>query len=78
MRIGVKLRLGERVIQLVKDYNRELFNGDLGVISAIDTEDQEVKVQFLGRDVTYDYAYLNDLALGIQLQFTKLKTPKLQ
>lgn len=64
LRGGMKLRVGDRVIQQVNDYNREVFNGDLGVISAIDSEEQEVIVQFDQRLVTYDYADLNKLALA--------------
>jgi exodeoxyribonuclease V alpha subunit len=68
---GIKLRVGDRVIQNVNDYNREVFNGDLGTICAIDTEEQEVKVQFSGRDVTYDYADLNELALAYAITIHK-------
>jgi exodeoxyribonuclease V alpha subunit len=64
IRGGMKLRVGDRVIQNVNDYNREVFNGDLGAILAIDTEEQEVAVQFEGRLVTYDYADINELALA--------------
>lgn len=64
VRSGMKLRVGDRVIQNVNDYNREVFNGDLGAIAAIDTEEQEVTVQFEGRFVTYDYADINELALA--------------
>jgi exodeoxyribonuclease V alpha subunit len=58
------LRVGDRVIQQVNDYNREVFNGDLGVVTNIDLEEQEVTVQFEGRRVTYDYADLNEIALA--------------
>lgn len=68
---GVKLRVGDRVIQKVNDYNREVFNGDLGTISAVDTEDTEVTVQFEGRLVTYDYADLNELALAYSVSIHK-------
>ena len=61
---GMKLRVGDRVIQQVNDYNREVFNGDLGVIAAVDTEEQEVTVQFEERFVDYDYADINELALA--------------
>ena len=61
---GIKLRVGDRVIQQVNDYNREVFNGDLGVIAAVDTEEQEVTVQFEERFVDYDYADINELALA--------------
>ncbi len=64
VRGGMTLRVGDRVIQNVNDYNREVFNGDLGIITTIDPEEQEVVVQFDQRLVTYDYADLNELALA--------------
>ena len=64
VRGGMTLRVGDRVIQKVNDYNREVFNGDLGVILRIDVEEQEVAVQFGDRQVTYDFADLNEVALA--------------
>jgi exodeoxyribonuclease V alpha subunit len=61
---GSLLRLGDRVIQQVNDYQREVFNGDVGTIASIDLEEQEVVVQFAERAVTYDYADLSELALA--------------
>jgi exodeoxyribonuclease V alpha subunit len=58
------LREGDRVIQLVNDYNREVFNGDLGVVEAIDLEEQEVTIRFDQRSATYDLADLNELSLA--------------
>jgi exodeoxyribonuclease V alpha subunit len=60
---GHILRVGDRVIQQVNDYNRDVFNGDMGTIASIDLEAQEIVVQFSERDVTYDYADLSELAL---------------
>jgi exodeoxyribonuclease V alpha subunit len=51
-------------LELVDDYNREVFNGDLGVITAIDVEEQEVEAEFGDRTVTYDYADLNEITLA--------------
>jgi len=64
VRGGHTLRVGDRVIQQVNDYHREVFNGDMGTITSIDPEEQEVVVQFTERDVTYDYADLSELALA--------------
>lgn len=70
VRSGMTLRVGDRVMQKVNDYDREVFNGDLGVISTIDIEEQEVKVQYggssaaSGRLVSYDYADLNEITLA--------------
>ncbi|WP_347278143.1 ATP-dependent RecD-like DNA helicase [Leptolyngbya sp. FACHB-541] len=61
---GMVLRVGDRIIQKVNDYDREVFNGDLGVITAIDPEEQEVSVQFAERIVSYDYADLNEITLA--------------
>ena len=52
------------MIQQVNDYQREVFNGDVGAISSIDLEEQEVVVQFTERQVSYDYADLSELALA--------------
>jgi exodeoxyribonuclease V alpha subunit len=43
---GMTLQVGDRVIQRTNDYQREVFNGDLGIITAIDTVEQEVNVQY--------------------------------
>ncbi|MDZ7959162.1 MAG: ATP-dependent RecD-like DNA helicase [Aulosira sp. DedQUE10] len=61
---GMTLRVGDRIIQQMNDYNREVFNGDLGIITAIDTEEQEVAVQYGDRSVVYDYADLNEISLA--------------
>ncbi|HEY9908712.1 MAG TPA: ATP-dependent RecD-like DNA helicase [Thermosynechococcaceae cyanobacterium] len=64
VRGGTILRVGDRVIQKVNDYTREVFNGDQGTIVGMDLEEQEVQVQFGDRVVTYDYADLNEIALA--------------
>jgi exodeoxyribonuclease V alpha subunit len=61
---GTTLRVGDRVIQQVNDYQREVFNGDIVTITSIDLEEQEVIVQFAERVVTYDYADLAEIALA--------------
>ena len=64
VRGGMTLRVGDRVMQKVNDYDREVFNGDLGVITAIDVEEQEMTVHFAERSVSYDYADLNEITLA--------------
>lgn len=64
VRGGMILRVGDRIIQQVNDYDREVYNGDLGVITAIDTDEPSVRVQFSDRQVTYDYVDLNEITLA--------------
>ncbi|MHC5747721.1 MAG: helix-hairpin-helix domain-containing protein [Nostoc sp.] len=68
---GNLLREGDRIIQLTNDYNREVFNGDLGIIQNIDTVEQEVTVQYGERAVVYDYADLNEIALAWSISIHK-------
>ena len=70
---GSTLRVGDRVIQQVNDYQREVFNGDLGTIARIDLEEQEVTVQFAERAVTYDYADLANWPWPGPLPFTRAR-----
>ena len=58
------LRVSDRVMQLKNDYNKEVFNGDLGIVINIDHTEKEVMIDFDGRDVVYDYADLNELTLA--------------
>jgi len=51
---GQKLRLGDKIMQTRNDYEREAFNGDIGVVSAVDLEERTLTVRFDQRDVEYD------------------------
>lgn len=61
---GLILRVGDRVLQQVNDYNREVFNGDMGVIEDINLEEVEVTVRYAERFVSYDLADLNEIGLA--------------
>ncbi|MGJ5633640.1 SF1B family DNA helicase RecD2 [Nostoc sp. CALU 1950] len=72
---GTILRVGDRVIQQMNDYQREVFNGDLGIITDIDTVEQEVIVQYGERTVIYDYADLNEITLAWSVTIHKSQNP---
>ena len=61
---SMTFRVGDRIMQQVNDYNREVFNGDIGTITGIDIEEQEITVLFGDRQVTYDSADLNEITLA--------------
>ncbi|MFB3925861.1 MAG: ATP-dependent RecD-like DNA helicase [Syntrophales bacterium] len=56
-----KFRLHDKVMQVRNNYDKEVFNGDIGRIAAINEEDQEVKVFFDGREIVYDYSELDEI-----------------
>ncbi len=70
-RFGWKFREGDRVIQTENDYQRDVFNGDLGIVKRIDREKQEMLVAFDGRPVAYDFSDLDALALAYVLTIHK-------
>ena len=55
---------GDKVMQTENDYDREVYNGDLGVVSRIDVEEGELTVEFDGRDVIYGFGELDELVLA--------------
>jgi exodeoxyribonuclease V alpha subunit len=63
-RFGWKFRAGDKVIQTQNDYDKDVFNGDIGRVAAIDPHEQELTVAFDGRPVTYDFGELDELALA--------------
>ena len=53
---GRPFKVGDRVMQVVNNYDKDVYNGDIGLVTAIDPEEQELAVDFDGREVTYGYA----------------------
>src|SRR5271165_659365 len=70
-RFGWTFRLGDRVIQTENDYNRDVFNGDLGEIESINRIEQEMMVNFERRQVKYDFGDLDEIALAYVLSIHK-------
>ncbi len=58
-------RLGDKVMQLKNDYDRDVFNGDLGVVSRLSAEEMELHVRYDDeREVAYDAGSLEELTLA--------------
>ncbi|PYD79208.1 ATP-dependent RecD-like DNA helicase [Komagataeibacter oboediens] len=63
-RFGWTYGPGDKVMQIANDYDRDVFNGDLGVIDRIDIEEGELTVSFDGREVVYGFGELDELVLA--------------
>ena len=64
MRGGRVFRTGDRVMQIRNNYDKEVYNGDIGRIVRVDPEEQEVAVRVDDREVTYDFSELDELTLA--------------
>ena len=63
-RFGWTFGPGDKVMQVANSYDREVFNGDLGVITGVDLEEGELTVVFDGREVAYGFGELDELVLA--------------
>ena len=61
---GFKYRQGDRVMQIRNNYDKEVFNGDIGTVESVDVEDRSLSVIFDGRTVDYEDSELDELTLA--------------
>jgi exodeoxyribonuclease V alpha subunit len=64
VRGGKTLRMGDKVMQIRNNYDKDVYNGDIGSITGIDTELHEVKVDYDGKITTYEYSDLDEVVLA--------------
>jgi len=55
---------GDKVMQIVNDYDKEVYNGDIGYIDDVDPDAGELNVSFDGRSVSYGFGELDTLVPG--------------
>lgn len=60
-RYGVSFRAGDKVIQTRNNYDKDVFNGDIGVVRSLSLDEREILIEFDGRRVTYDFAELDEI-----------------
>jgi len=72
---GTNFRLGDKVMQIRNNYQKEVFNGDIGLVTAIDREEAELIVTFRDllqpRPVVYDFTELDELVLSYAVSVHK-------
>jgi exodeoxyribonuclease V alpha subunit len=61
---GTLFRVGDRVMQMRNNYDKDVFNGDIGTITALDLEEQIMSVNVDGRPVVYDWMDTDELVLA--------------
>lgn len=68
---GIVFKIGDKVIQTHNNYDKSIFNGDLGVITAIDAEMKTLTVNFEGQSVELEHSELPDIALAYAISIHK-------
>lgn len=69
---GTRLfRQGDKVMQIANNYDKGVFNGDIGKIARVDPEDQEVTVSFDIGEAAYEFSELDELVLAYAVSVHK-------
>jgi len=71
VRGGKVLKAGDKVMQIRNNYDKDVFNGDIGRIIKIDREEQEVIVDYDGRPVPYEYSQLDEIVMAYAVSVHK-------
>jgi exodeoxyribonuclease V alpha subunit len=70
-KFGWEFRVRDKVIQTRNNYDKEVFNGDIGEILKIDDFEREVLIGFDGREVVYDFNELDEVSLAYAITIHK-------
>jgi exodeoxyribonuclease V alpha subunit len=70
-RFGFTYRVGDKVMQTENDYDKDVFNGDLGYVRHIDPDAQELVIEFDGAPVDYQFGELDEVALAYAISVHK-------
>ncbi len=71
VKMGRSFHEDDKVMQIKNNYDKDVYNGDVGRIKKIDKVEQEVVVLFDGREVFYDFTELDELTLAYAVSIHK-------
>lgn len=60
-RSGSVFRIRDKVMQIKNNYDKEVFNGDIGTVTAVSPEDRSLMIEFDGREIEYDITELDEI-----------------
>jgi exodeoxyribonuclease V alpha subunit len=68
---GFHFRMGDKVMQLRNNYSKDVYNGDIGYVSRIDHEEEQIAVQMDDKEVLYEFSEADELALAYAVSIHK-------
>jgi exodeoxyribonuclease V alpha subunit len=70
-RFGWRFQKGDKVIQTENNYDKDVFNGDIGIVEKVDAIEQEVTIRFDERSLKYDFGELDEVSLAYAISIHK-------
>jgi exodeoxyribonuclease V alpha subunit len=71
IRYGRKLSFGDKVMQIRNNYQKDVYNGDIGTVGRLDPIEQTVAIHFDDREVLYDFSELDEIVLAYAVSIHK-------
>ena len=71
VRAGKLFKVGDKVLQTRNNYDKDVYNGDIGRIRTIDRELQDLKIDYDGKIVSYDFTDLDEIVLAYAISVHK-------
>ncbi len=69
--MGNTFKIGDKVMHLKNNYQKEVFNGDIGIIRTIDRKKGKLSVDYYGRTVKYDFEEMDEISLAYAISVHK-------
>lgn len=63
-KFGYKYSVNDKIMQIENNYDKDVYNGDIGIIKSISNEDAEVIISFDDKDVVYEFSELDEIVLA--------------
>src|ERR1700741_5219122 len=70
-RFGWRFQIGDKVIQTENDYDKDVFNGDVGIVEKVDPVERQLAIRFDDRIVKYDFGELDEVSLAYAVTIHK-------
>ena len=78
MRFGQIYGIGDKVMQIKNNYDKSVFNGDMGVITDVDCENKKMMIMFGDRELSYDFGELDEIVLSYAISIHKSQGSEFQ
>jgi exodeoxyribonuclease V alpha subunit len=69
--MGSTFKTGDKIMHLKNNYQKDVFNGDIGIISAINRKEKKLSVDYYGRIVAYDFTEMDEISLAYAISVHK-------
>jgi exodeoxyribonuclease V alpha subunit len=63
-RFGWHYSVGDKIMQIQNNYDKDVYNGDIGIIQRINQEEAEITILFDGKEVVYEFGELDEIVLA--------------